>query len=566
MTEEHTGVLLVEDIPLYVTLLQRLLDISGINVKVANTLQEGLVKAEADQTDIILLDLGLPDCQGLDTFRSFKDQFPDIPIVILTGLDDESVAANAVQEGAQDYLVKGPYLLKGEAGQALLLRSLRYAIERQQIQAALRRDRDLLEKRVAERTTELQEANLKLRWYYDHLNILREIDHATLEAKSSEEMARIALKHFGRLVPHSYADILVFGQLFPLDPKQHNYQADQVTLIAQKVNGNAQTTGELFLSTDLIINERLRRGKQYLINDLNALLKRTPFEERLNQRGVRSYLMVPLIAEGELIGVINLGQDKPHTFTDVHVDSALQVASQLALMLHSAQLLEQVRASQTRLRYLTDRLVSAQEDERQRISLELHDDAGQALTALKIKLSLIRSGLPEKSEETQEQLTDAIDLTSETMDRIRSLAHDLRPPSLAAVGINQSMEDFCQRITKHTGLFVDYAGEELYDLPGYYEISLYRVLQEALTNVVKHAQASLATVRLGIKDAQIFLEIADNGIGFDPPNSSQMEEKDGLGLLGILERIEALGGTLELSSQSNRGTTLLVQVPRRGKG
>lgn len=566
MGEELTRVLLVEDIPLYETLLQRLLDTPAISIRIASSLQEGLEKAEAEHIDIILLDLGLPDCQGLDTFRIFKNSFPQIPIVILTGLDDENIAARAVQEGAQDYLVKGPYLVKGEAGKALLLRSLKYAIERQQIQAALRRDRDQLENRVAERTAELQEANLKLRWYYDHLNILREIDHATLEAKSSDEMARIALKHFGRLVPHSYADVLVFDQIKSIDPKQFGLHAGQVTVIAQKVGGKAQKTGELFLSTDIMINERLRRGKHYLINDLNALLNLTPFEERLCRHGVRSYLMIPLIAEGELIGTINLGQDKPHGFTDVHVESALQVASQLALMLHSAQLLEQVRASQTRLRYLTDRLVSAQEDERQRISLELHDDAGQALTALKIKLTLIRSSLPEQLNETREQLDGAIELTSETMDRIRSLAHDLRPPALDAVGINQAMEDFCQRVSKHTGLRVEYSGVDLEDLPGYYEISLYRVLQEALTNVIKHSQASQAKIKLSVEEDQIFLEIADNGDGFSPPTSPNKGEITGLGLLGITERIEALGGTLELTSYPQQGTTLLVQVPRRGKG
>jgi DNA-binding NarL/FixJ family response regulator len=93
-----------------------------------------------------LLDLGLPDSQGLNTFIKFKAHFPDIPVIIFTGIDDEQLAARAVQEGAQDYLIKGAYLSQGDAGKNLLVRSIHYAIERHQIQAALQQEHDLLER------------------------------------------------------------------------------------------------------------------------------------------------------------------------------------------------------------------------------------------------------------------------------------------------------------------------------------------------------------------------------------------------------------------------------------
>jgi signal transduction histidine kinase len=565
MSEPDLRVLLVEDIPVYVTLIKRLLESDAILVT-AHNLETGLQEARAGGIDAILLDLGLPDCQGLETLTAFMDCRPDIPVVILTGLDDEEMAAKAVQEGAQDYLVKGPYLTQGEAGKVLLLRSLRYAIERHQVQAALRRDRDLLEMRVAERTAELQEANLKMRWYYERLNILREIDHAALEAKSPEDIARIALKQFGRLVPYDYADILIIHQENTTGSKLSNFPTEQVTVLAKRMDGKAQQTGELFVATELLVNDRLRRGKEYQIHDLDALLVLSPYEKRLRQHGVRAYLMVPLIAEGKLIGAINLGQQIPQTFSKEHVGSARQLASQLALMLYNARLYEQVRAAQARLRELTERLVSAQEDERQRISLELHDEAGQALTALNLKLALIQANIPQKSPEIKGQLAEAIMLSAETMDRIRSLAHDLHPPALDAVGLNQAMEDYCQRITNKAGVQVDYSGTEVSGLPGYYQINLYRVLQEALTNVIKHAKASHTSVDLKTKDDQILLKVSDNGTGFIYRPVLFRGEGKGMGLQGITERIEALGGSMEIFSQPGEGTTLLVQVPWRQKG
>ena len=98
MTDVSIRVLLVEDIQIYIALLRRLLESPTIILHTANTLKEGLDQAETGKIDVILLDLGLPDCQGLDTFTTFKQNFPEIPVVILTGLDDEDVAAKAVQE------------------------------------------------------------------------------------------------------------------------------------------------------------------------------------------------------------------------------------------------------------------------------------------------------------------------------------------------------------------------------------------------------------------------------------------------------------------------------------
>jgi signal transduction histidine kinase len=110
---------------------------------------------------------------------------------------------------------------------------------------------------------------------------------------------------------------------------------------------------------------------------------------------------------------------------------------------------------------------------------------------------------------------------------------------------------------------IDYMGTNLPNLPEHYGISIYRIVQEALNNAIKHAKASYATVRLSTKDNDIFLKITDNGVGFDPNMQAPGDSKKGLGLQSISERIEALGGTLNIYSQPGRGTTLFVEVPWR---
>jgi signal transduction histidine kinase len=269
------------------------------------------------------------------------------------------------------------------------------------------------------------------------------------------------------------------------------------------------------------------------------------------------------VAEGKLIGVINLGQDKPFTFTEDYIKSAHQIAMQLALLLRNAQLFEQIHAARVRLQQLTKRLVSAQEEERRRISFELHDDVGQVMTALKIKQTIIQKKLQEEGHELYPQLEEAIELTSDSMDRIRSLAHDLRPPALDAVGLNQAVKDLCQRITHQVALDIDYLGMDFKNLPSHYGISLYRVIQEALNNTIKHAHATDATIRLSMRGDTIVLKMTDSGIGFDPKKLMSKDQPTGLGLQSISERIEALGGSVEISSHLGQGTTLLVQVPWR---
>ncbi|MCA9900312.1 MAG: sensor histidine kinase [Ardenticatenaceae bacterium] len=211
---------------------------------------------------------------------------------------------------------------------------------------------------------------------------------------------------------------------------------------------------------------------------------------------------------------------------------------------------------------LAKRIVQAQEEERHRISRELHDEAGQALTALKIALEIIQGDVPATEESLRQNLDEAIALTDSARDQIRMLARGLRPPALDTVGLNLTLEDFCQTFGRRTQLAIQYEGSSGLKLSGAVNICLYRVLQEALTNVAKHAQAEQVWVKLWQDETAVHLSIADDGLGFQKKGTAPLQSS-GLGLLGMQERVELLNGRLELRTIPGEGTTVTANLPLR---
>jgi signal transduction histidine kinase len=212
------------------------------------------------------------------------------------------------------------------------------------------------------------------------------------------------------------------------------------------------------------------------------------------------------------------------------------------------------------IREMAERVVAAQEEERQRISRELHDDLGQALTTHLLALRNLQEDLTIPVEQMFGRLQSLYDQSYEIFVKIRRLARDLRPPVLDALGLKVAMQTYCTEFTRRTHLPVIFEADASQpELPDVYKITLYRTLQEALTNVVRHARASQVWVELSVDDDRVSLTVQDNGIGMQEETS----RANGIGLAGLRERITIAGGTLNISSAPKRGTILLAQFPLR---
>ncbi len=207
---------------------------------------------------------------------------------------------------------------------------------------------------------------------------------------------------------------------------------------------------------------------------------------------------------------------------------------------------------------MAERMVDAQEQERQHISRELHDDLGQALTSHMIALRDVQTDFSPTNAEMSERLQGLYAQASDIFEKVRTLAHNLRPPVLDTLGLIVAMQMYCTEFSRRTHIPILFeADEDLPVLPDIYKITLYRVLQEALTNIVKHAAAQQVWADLTVEDRTINLTIQDNGRGFEVGKNPS----NGIGITGLRERMTLAGGKFNITSNPVRGTIVLAQFP-----
>ncbi len=217
-----------------------------------------------------------------------------------------------------------------------------------------------------------------------------------------------------------------------------------------------------------------------------------------------------------------------------------------------------------RLRARGAQLADVTEAERQRLSRELHDQVGQNLTALGINLNIIRSQMPdETAAPVRSRLDDSLSLVEQTAERIRDVMAELRPPVLDDYGLVAALHWYGQQFGRRTDIAIAVQGEEpVPRLAARVENALFRIAQEALTNVAKHAQATQVTMTVEVDGGTFRLVVADDGIGFDLAHPAEPDGGWGWGLLSMTERAEAVGGRCRIESDPRRGTRVIVEVER----
>lgn len=217
-----------------------------------------------------------------------------------------------------------------------------------------------------------------------------------------------------------------------------------------------------------------------------------------------------------------------------------------------------------RLRALATRLAEVEVAERKRLARELHDQVGQNLTALALNLNLIASQVSARAPDAlRSRLNDSLTLLEETTGRIRDVMADLRPPVLEDYGLMAALRRYGEQFGERTGISVSVRGNDSSPrLSPHVESALFRIAQEALTNVVKHAQAKAASVALQVIEGRVRLEIQDDGIGFHDASSAAPAPRRGMGMMSMTERADSVGGTCHIHSLPGEGTQVIVEVPR----
>lgn len=281
-------------------------------------------------------------------------------------------------------------------------------------------------------------------------------------------------------------------------------------------------------------------------------------------RWMGSYLGAPIVVDGEVIGFLNLDFAEREAVPADGPRLLQAFAAQAGAALANARLYQALETQAARARQLALDLMHAQEAERQAVARELHDEMGQALTALLLNLGALERSLAGAADaRSLERLAEARWLAEETLGRTRALSLDLRPPALDDLGLVPAVRWHLDQFGRRSDLAVSFhvSGEEQ-PIPPATALALYRILQEATTNVSRHAHARRLEVTLDCGADAVRLQIKDDGQGFD---LAALEATGSLhrssGLLGMRERAAALGGECVISAQPGHGTRVQVRIP-----
>jgi signal transduction histidine kinase len=262
----------------------------------------------------------------------------------------------------------------------------------------------------------------------------------------------------------------------------------------------------------------------------------------------------PVRHQGELLGALTLDKPPSEPLTPTETKLLSDLASQVGLVLRNVRLTSELQARLEDLRASRQRLVAAQDEERRRLERNLHDGAQQQLVALAVKLGMAETLAKKDPDRTAEMLSGLKADTTDALDNLRDLARGIYPPLLADKGLGAALDSQARKAAVPTTVEVDSVGR----YPQEVEAAVYFCCLEALQNVAKYASASMANIRLLVADGSLRFEIQDDGAGFETATIGY-----GTGLQGMADRLDAIGGTLEVRSRPGEGTTVLGRIPVR---
>ena len=515
----NVKILIVEDeVPVRDSTI-RVLENKGFQVEAASTGEEALAKIEKESFDLLLIDIRMPGMSGLEMLRRAKQMEPETCALIITGYGTIESAIEALELGAQGFI------RKPIAGQKLVK-----AVEEALASGQLARE------------------NARLKAFMPLFEISKSL-HAEMELST---LFDLILK---TLATETKAD---GGSIVLIEEETENILVKSAFGLSkqgmhvgwQKISKAAATaimhTGEPFVLFEEACADP----------EIKDELKRT---------NVACVACLPLLAQGRVIGfveLVRLASKPPFSQSDMELLTVL--CGQMAVAITNARLFERIKAQQLQVEHLLAQVVVAQEQERRRLSLELHDSPTQWVTSALYGVETCDAYIC-KSDfgKAQAELTNVRRLLEQSIDELRRVAADLHPPALEKAGLVPALHHYLADYERGSGITCSISTDgKSIRLPLELEMAVYRIVQETLTNTRKHANASKADVRLKFNSDRLVIVISDNGKGFELPETLPgVNVSTRLGLQGMKERAKMVGGTLKIKTSPGVGTTIELTVP-----
>ncbi len=533
-------ILVVEDVETDADLQVRELKRAGLKFDAHRVQSEAAFVAGLSEfaPDIIMSDFSIPGFGGMRALELASSRAPETPFVFVSGTIGEETAVESLRRGATDYVLKTN------------LSRLAPVVRRAIAEARERRARLVAEQRSLALTNlyaALSESNDVMARAQRRDELFRDICRIAVArggfkyawvglADSQGDVVRPVV-HFGAgSGPLERAEV-------PLDVRQPGGRAPMATAT--------------------------RDGRPSVCNDILGDRRFGAVHEQMRAMEFRSTAALPLLLEGQSIGGFGLYASEVDYFDSERVHLLTELAGSIAFALDRFEQETRRRHAETailearhQLQVLSTRLIEVQEDERREIARELHDEIGQALSLVKIKL---QQALRLHGRDTEALLGDCIEIADYTLKQVRDMSLDLRPPLLDDLGLAAALEWTLQRREQAAGWQTAIAADPL---PGRLapeiETACFRIAQEALTNVARHARAKVVEVRLRIVGGELELAVRDDGRGFDPEAvRSRPAQRASLGLVSMKERAALVGGRLEFITSEGSGTEVRASFPVR---
>lgn len=509
-------ILIVDDDLPAMRLAVDVLSREGYLVKAATSSDEALALIEAEGFDVLLASSVRGDLDGLGLIRRARDINPDISSIVMSVRDE----ARAILDPLPREVDGSPILFK--------------PLSPRELEAVVRE---------ALKRHELPDEDLRLKMFMP----LFELSNVLMSEVNLERLLSLVVETVSRETKADRVSLML------LDEARRELTIKAAVGLPQDVMRSAvERVGHG------IAGSVAKSGKPILLNG------EVEHKGRVSSGRTSSALCVPLLVRGRVIGVLNsskAGEQSRFTQSDLQLLSIL--AGQAAIAIENARLFQSVEVQQARLEELLRELLKAQEEERERISAEIHDSVAQWMVSASYHAQsssvLI---LESKLDEACDELEHTTRIIGQSIGELRRIVTDLYPPALTELGLQEALRQNIDCFRKETGVQCRLRGALTQKLSPVHEIVIYRVVQEALNNVRKHARASEVDISLRFQKDRLAVEIDDNGMGFEPDSALESGVSVGkMGLQTMKGRAEMLGGDLRIESGEGSGTRVVLTIP-----
>lgn len=419
-----------------------------------------------------------------------------------------------------------------------------------------------MERKVRERTRELEALNRKL---------TEDKRRSEIRASLSQYMMQES-RDYNRLLEHVTTEISnLIGDtcliaLFTTDLTQMEVRAVTDRDADRQQQQREQLLNRaISLDTSAISSQILEGGRvsaNEIATEKGTGLLPAEFTALLGKDGSNVLELFPLHAGDRPLGLLATARECGNPYSEDEISFINSLVSPIALAIQNAHLFEQLTESQTQLRGLSQQLVQLQEEQYSHLAEELHDSIGQDMTAINVNLNILRGLLPDNvPDSVTTRLADTEKLVVETIKHVRLTMSELRPPMLDKYGLTATLYWYCEEYQRRTEIQVNIDDRYMKDsrLPSETEIALFRIVQEALNNVTKHASATQVDIELFEEENYTMMAIRDNGSGFDPV-AQQSRTSQHWGIPLMRERARTINGEFLIRSVPGQGTQIVVRV------